>query len=652
MRRARVSIWVIGVLSFAFTWGALAAPPPPKLPAQTIEQLSRALQDVSSLPELRHLQVMKTPIARIFFEENQKGRDFMSELTGRSPDLPADFQFDAFVQKLSWSGYKPLGRRLSREVVETEAGLRARWKERGEAHDRPIQDELLSDEDLAFIRAQAEARLNQASVQRLLTDVREQAALVLPYREKQKKLLEIFPSDGEVPKLPHEMVGDPKDLQLKWYQKIVLRFKAYKGFFSSLKIPIRKNYSKGDLAIVRKYNRLLDALNEYAQMRLIMKSFTNERASIYLRLNKLTVETSEDYVRASLTAENYVEARRAVAADLELNDIVFEAEKRMLKIVESCRVLGGGKLGPQVFEGKIRILETNIAHFRNTIHRIEVDLARTEKEIAELRNKIDEAEDAETESKLIAELNQKLFWKNRATGELGISKQRLDVSAQDLEKLYTDFVTNYEMIELFKDLPIGRISGEKVQTFDLPEPFMVRRDELRVWDEIYQRAMDGSMTGLVKGELKLFVSTRLGNTRRFIREMNQLTSKYFGQKFTETTYGVEFKKFEQSLVMNMVSKGFSALKIAAPPSIVAALVKYHEQMWEWVFGKSEGGEGGTETTDDSDGSQDNSKSDDTSGAGGGSSDPSSKHKGDDATDPDEGEAPDVDASGNLRSTTP
>ena len=173
--------------------------------------------------------------------------------------------------------------------------------------------------------------------------------------------------EGEIPARPdpETVAFDPnadtdlRKMQLNWWNKLWIRFRAVRGFVGSLVlgegdwrnlfIQSGKPFTANDLATVRKYSRLLDSLNDYAQMRLMVRAFANEPAAVYSHLTELTAAETAEFEQGFQTIDSYVSAVKVKGKGLPLNDIVYEAQSRILNVIERCNTLGGklngGELG-------------------------------------------------------------------------------------------------------------------------------------------------------------------------------------------------------------------------------------------------------------------------------------------------------------------
>jgi hypothetical protein len=95
---------------------------------------------------------------------------------------------------------------------------------------------------------------------------------------------------------------------------------------------------------------------------------------------------------------------------------------------------------------------------------------------------------------------------------------------------------------------------ERVQAYDLPDAFAIEQVNLTRWSEIHQRALANSTNELVLGETKLFFATRAGSTQKFLDEMNTLSEKVVGTKFTDTQLGREVNYIKDNLVQFVIKR--------------------------------------------------------------------------------------------------
>ncbi len=570
----------------------------------------------------------------------------VSRVTGVAGDEVADSTWRSFLQRMRWQQSRALSDELAQNLRQIESDFAAFRAKEGKSPTL-AEGERLSPEELDFLK-KASSSLKTDRIDNLVEEsirvydpasgaradgpgtlARNRQALVGAPREaapaapaadspdaKIESLMEgraEAPAAGRAQAVPHaaapveaapkiaedvpelpiprgvnpESIPNLSDLKLRWYQKIAIQFRAYRGFFRSFRLAEGdwktllgfkgKAFTPNDLAIIRKYNRLLDGLNDYAQMRLVMRSFANERPVLYTKLNDATADATAKYLSGELTAEKYLAARVEAAKALELNDVVGEAEKRMLAAVERCAELGGGRLAGREGEGLIAPVEANVRAFQTNVARAVKAIQGEKAELTRLQSQLSGAADRAAAQAKIDDLQRELL---EDTADRDLWKSRLDGETKLLEGYYADFATNYDQLELWMNMRAGRINSEVVQPFDLPDAFVPSQAQMRGWKDLSDNALVDASNQLVIGEAKLFIQTQAGRTRSFVRKLNDMTGKYFGQKFTDSQAGQGFKDYSDRAAVAFLKRAGAVVGISVPPTLG---VKYADKVWNWFF---------------------------------------------------------------------
>ena len=180
-------------------------------------------------------------------------------------------------------------------------------------------------------------------------------------------------------------------------------------------------------------------------------------------------------------------------------------------------------------------------------------------------------------------------------GEVSLWRTRIDQATEALEANYVEFVENRGQIEIFANLRMGRLTNEIVRPFDMADPFVVSQAQLDLWDPIYERSSATSASAIARKEGVDFLKAQAGATRKFIRDLNDKTSEFFGKPFTETEYGREFQKYEKHLAVVVLQRTAGLLGIVLTPVVIekyGALIA--QQIHNAVFGEK--GAAGTSGT--------------------------------------------------------
>jgi hypothetical protein len=356
-----------------------------------------------------------------------------------------------------------------------------------------------------------------------------------------------------------------------------------------------KTFTETDLVLVRKLNRLLDVLNEYSRMRLVIKAFAQERPALYERLNAETADSTRQYLDGILSEADYLAARKAAAEKLRINGIVAEAERRMLSIVTRCKELGGGAFAGVKNRASIDISEANLLKTQEMFKKQTAVLEKLDLKKLQLESDRAATTSATHRSEMEAQLREIRRTLLREHAELELWRQREVTEAENLKKMYIDFVEAYDSLTIFVNLRNGRVNSEEVRAFDLPDAFVPSASEMQVWKEYYDRAIYNSTHELVVRESKAFFSAQAGATRQFVRSMNEMTGKYFGKRFTESELGQEFVEYNRSVARVAIERVAKFLGISLPTAGVGTY--WADKLWSYMFTDKLEGEGNGSSPD-------------------------------------------------------
>jgi hypothetical protein len=379
-------------------------------------------------------------------------------------------------------------------------------------------------------------------------------------------------------------------LEQRFRFKLAERFRLYTVYFKAFTISdaeaarlfglAGKTFTENDLVLVRKLNRLLDVLNEYTRMRLVVKAFAQERPALYEALNRETAEQTDRYLNGLLIEADYLEARRVAAERLKLNGIVNEAEKRMLRVVSRLKDLGGGTFAGRKSKSVIDLAEDNLRSYQAQVRQHRESLVRLTERESLIRMDRANSGSAEHRAALDIRLRELQRSKLREQADIQLWIQRERTEAENLKKMYVDFVEAYDSLGTFANLRRGRVNSEEVQAFDIPDPFVPVGNEMEVWKEFYDRALYNSTHELVLNETSQFFKAQAGSTRRFVREMNENTGRWFGMRFTDSPLGQEFLQFNRSFATVTVQRMGGILGLSLPSSVG---VYYADKLWAYMF---------------------------------------------------------------------
>ena len=544
-------------------------------------------------------RIFESVVSKYLFTQTTAGKEILSKVIGMESERVTQTSFRSFLQRMQWEENQMLRGELYERIIKVEDDFSAYRDGKGRKGRSDSENILLKDEMEFLANAAKELRNNR--IENLLFE-RETLLVVekTPYIKAKADFMNtsgkaISEAGGTIPLLPtrDSSAINLKAAKMRWHEQITMRFRAYRNFFKTFQLADGewkvlfelngKAFTPRDLMIIRKYNRLLDGLNEYAKMRLMIRSFANENPALYTTLNEITVEETAKFINGETNIETYIAARKVAAGSqsLQLNDIVWEAEKRMLTSIEKCSELGGSS----VRKGLLKISEENMIAYQKNIGSLSLEIKLVDKRIALKKTEIKEASLAPIKTKLNEELRELELLNKKNIADKDLWRGRLDNEAKNLIRIYYDFVENYDSLELFANLRQGRINSEEVQVFNMPDPFILNPGQLKVWQEIYERALYNSTNELVLNETKLFFRTRIGQTRGFVRDMNKLTEKYFNKRFTDTVFGKEFYQFQQHIVYTAVRRLGLFFGLTAGTTEVAKFIDDHvaKPLWKNIF---------------------------------------------------------------------
>lgn len=488
--------------------------------------------------------VMGAPESKIFnsvaeyvLRNTEVGGSIVNRLSGLKAVQVTEESYSSFISRLKWKRNQPLRTEIQSQLSKLETQLEKYRMDQG----RPPKLEegkALPDDELKFLDDTAPT-LGRNRIEVLLK-IEDQTLAVKAYLGPPNRIegsasyydRGTIGTDGEVPARiePEALTFDPqkgadlRELQLGWWNKMFIRMKARARFVQALtmgegdwrNIFVRsgKPFTNEDLATIRKYNRLLDGLNDYSHLRLMVRAFANEPSAVYTRLTELTADATAEYAKGFMSVDSYIAAIKAVgtSAKLPLNDIVYETQRRILTVIERCNALGGKLNGVELGEGEVARAERSVLevekHLRDVEAQIEVDI---------------EARDSYS------------LRKHRADRDL--ERQRLDLAARILEDKSFEFVNNRDLVEIFGNLRQGKINWESVQRFDMADPFYVEQARLDAWAPLYERSLVRSINRQVRHETSLAIKAEVGATRKAVRSLNRLTEQVTGRLFTDSTTG-------------------------------------------------------------------------------------------------------------------
>jgi hypothetical protein len=515
-------------------------------------------------------QVMGAPETKIFNEvaeyvlrNTEVGGSIVNRLAGLKALQVTEESYSSFVARLKWKRNLGLRTEIQGELGKIETQLEKYRMDRGRPAKLEEGKPLPSDEQKFLDENAGSLKQNRIDELLLIEDKSLVKAYLGPansiegsgsYHANEAEFTAAGATvgdDGVVPaRVEAEALSfdpnkgaDLRGLQLKWWNKMFIRMNARTRFAKALllgegdwrNIFIRsgKPFTIDDLATVRKYNRLLDGINDYSHLRLMVRAFANEPSAVYTRLTEITADATAEFAKGFISIDSYIAAIKAAgsSAKLPLNDIVYETQRRILTVIERCNALGGKLNGVELGEGEVARAERGVFemedHLRKVEAQIDIDLEAGDK-----------------------------FALRRHRADRDLTRQRLDLAARVLEDKSFEFVNNRDLIEIFGNLRNGKINWESVQRFDMADPFFVDQARIDAWAPLYERSLARAINRQVKHEVSLAIKAQIGGTRKAVRSLNKLTEQVTGRLFTDSTTGKGLQAYaKHQLAANLIRLG-------------------------------------------------------------------------------------------------
>ena len=363
------------------------------------------------------------------------------------------------------------------------------------------------------------------------------------------------------------------------WKRLSERMKAYRSFFRSLYMTEgqwrslvgyygrmregARSFSGADLVTLRKVNARLDAISRYHEDELVMLAMSQQDPVIYLRLNALSGAATEQMVSGLMTGAEYLKVRKELVERTGMNSIVVEAENRMLSTLERVRFLAGSEMYSDRGAGLIQTSEQNYEELIRNMRAAEGRKILLRAEMKRVRSLLRETRETAVRQTLRQRLRTLRLQRHREEVLRSRYEGESSQVALRLRKLYEEFVMQYERLDTFANLRVGRVGTVPVRAFELPDPMVPDAGEIEGWSKVYDRALDRSMPKLMWDEVVLFVKTRIGNTRRVIERIDSLTREVkrrwgelpriierieTGTRFSETELGQQFRRFRRGLL--------------------------------------------------------------------------------------------------------
>lgn len=547
-------------------------------------------------------EVLAKPIVEWIFvgSKSEKAALLMREITSSAQAREANYIFKEFREALTWKDSLELSKVLSLKVNQIEdefATFRRTLQKEGVVGAK----ELLSDAEKIKLREIVTRILNEdENLAQLVKSTKAAIERNIPHAQRGRfRLLDGTPDfQGNVPILPNlteSLALDVKALDRQhkgFYRAIAKRIVTYyrlgkaliftEGEWKSIFLSAGKEFTVNDWALIRRYNIILDALTAKKELELRIFARSQVNRQIELRFNELSREASILHQRGEISDRQWIQRRLEIVKDeklgIGLTPFEIAAEEQMLKCITTCRKLGGTSEGSFTHTGLINDLERIIENQMERNVGFETAIRNANAKIEKLRSlKRKPAQSVGTDPDelmkpilTVDEINVSIDQTKRHRDRL-ISLQRenevsLKMSVSKLSQAYADFYEAYFQLSVFVDARNGMIAGQRMTPIPFPDVVIPAQTELDAWATISDRALQNAIPHFMKGELKLFVATRIGRTRKFFHEFDKAYEKIHGEPFTKSALGVEYQKFAHSFFKEVA---YSFLKYVLPPALVS-----------------------------------------------------------------------------------
>ncbi|MGZ3686910.1 MAG: hypothetical protein ACXWP5_08800 [Bdellovibrionota bacterium] len=395
--------------------------------------------------------------------------------------------------------------------------------------------------------------------------------------------------------------GDPDQAQLTLAQRTKKKVEAFAGIAKSLEISdgdlerlvsnSGAKYTAEDLEILRKYTRLVDVINQYAEMRIYLSALSEDNLAAYEELNKAMAQDKATLGFASGKSNSRylatVQKAKAKELNLALNDVVFEANARMGEALEKCRELGGkvvaGKYEPGLLANWREDLATDQMLHKKYVEELKIDKPKVDKLQLKISQAGSDAKEQAARDELRA-LQRKMLEDN---GRRLLYEKRASDLSKKIEQGSADFAASYDLLDLSSTMPEGKLNSDRIPKVELPymqdaagnkiSLYQPSAEDKAAWQTVFKYENEYSATERVRRELNLAVDVRKRNLKRLIQAVNSLTGKVYGVKFTETAIGKQWAEYANGWIkeaQTTAKKHWISLLVGTSSSVVIGLVKY------------------------------------------------------------------------------
>ncbi len=501
----------------------------------------------------------RNPVCRTVFTQTGLGRELLDLYTGRAPEDPTfRASYEQLVDRLmNWKQNKEHIDGLFKRLKVIEDDILKKRKDNPSRKDQLEElEEVWSDEEKLIQEAMTTLKNNDPWIKKLLTELKKR-------QEEEKKLLTQTNSldafieiatgkprldDPKLENLPEKfspfLLGEfnlTKKYHHNWLKRVGTWARSYlKVFWYGVKFGIFRR--KIDVIHIFKLRLALwnmRAMRDYVATGILMRLFAEvSDADNYSALNNLTWERMFEFREGRTARGEVIRVREENAFSwigIESKLIEYkkgnyreavevflfsEVEKVILETIEKIKNLSGNEAG-------------SIVSKKGELERVKLDIERLENQIKQKQAQLKKMDRLSRERKIknkeIAILKEKL----------NLYYVQLDRHSRELIEIYQEFATQYEKLDLFQDLHIGRIGKEKFYPLSLPEYLRLSRKFVTSKRGLYLEALNESMELIFWDELKIGLIPFFGGNRTEIERLRKIAG---ADRIRDTRVGREWAK--------------------------------------------------------------------------------------------------------------
>jgi hypothetical protein len=219
---------------------------------------------------------------------------------------------------------------------------------------------------------------------------------------------------------------------------------------------------------VRRFVSLWGGFNDYARDSFAFEIFSHVKRPAYAALNLASADVLRQYAQGEISIEKLIEARKKIAVDLNLDipEITFYAERRILHVIARLKRLTGEPNGAQ---GQIAEATANLKSEQARVDKLTKEAEGLRVEIAALKRESDSA----------IKLRQKQQTLVAREAQIALAKNEAHALVDTLAQYYMEIVETAPRVDLFNSLRQGyMVMGPlkvRVGTLDMPDIYTVSK---------------------------------------------------------------------------------------------------------------------------------------------------------------------------------